>query len=119
MSDAAGHAHAFSYPADDAVELAAETFKLLADATRIRIVLQLLESDELSVNALAQAIGRPASAISQHLAKLRLARLVTTRRDGTTVHYRMDNVHVRQLVEDALFHADHVRSGLDDHPRTR
>jgi hypothetical protein len=39
------------------------------------------------------------SAISQHLAKLRLARLVATRRDGTTVHYRVDYVHLRQLVE--------------------
>jgi DNA-binding transcriptional ArsR family regulator len=117
MTDPAAHVHALGDPTDDAVEMAAETFRLLADATRIRIVLHLLEADALSVNVLARAAARERD--SQHLAKQRLARLVTTRRDGTTVHYRMDNVHVRQLVEDALYHTDHVTSGLDDHPRTR
>ena len=119
MSDLTGHAHTFAYPADDAIDLASETFRVLGDPTRLRIVLRLLEAEELSVNALSAAVGRPASSVSQHLAKLRLARLVATRREGTTVHYRMDNVHVRQLVEDALFHTDHVDRGLGDHPPTR
>lgn len=105
MNDAAGHARAFGQPTDAAVDRAAGTFKLLADGTRIRIVLHLLEAEELSVNALAAAIGRPPSAVSQHLAKLRLAGLVSTRRAGTTVHYRMDDAHVRRLLEDALYHA--------------
>ncbi|HEX6255038.1 MAG TPA: metalloregulator ArsR/SmtB family transcription factor [Euzebyales bacterium] len=119
MTTPPDHVHAFAYPADDAVDIAAETFRMLGDPTRIRIVLRLLEAGELSVNALADAVGRTPSAISQHLAKLRLARLVATRRDGTTVHYRIDNVHLRQLVEDALFHTDHVERGLGDHPPTR
>lgn len=119
MSTPPDHDHTFAYPSDDAIDLAAETFRILGDATRIRIVLRLIDAGELSVNALAEAIGRPPSAISQHLARLRLARVVATRRDGTTVHYRMDDVHVRQLVEDALFHTDHVDWGLSDHARTR
>lgn len=119
MNDVSGHGHLFVRPTDDAVDLAAETFRMLGDPTRIRIVLRLLAVDELSVNALAEAIGRPASTISQHLARLRLARLVATRREGTTVYYRMANVHVRQLLEDVLYHADHVELGLEDHPRTR
>lgn len=74
-------------PADDEVDLAAETFRMLADPTRLRLALRLLQGEQ-SGNDLARAIGRPASGVSQHLAKLRLARLVDTRREGTTIHYR-------------------------------
>jgi DNA-binding transcriptional ArsR family regulator len=119
LTTPADHEHAFAHPADDVIDLAAETFRMLGDPTRLRIILCLLEAGEISVNALAEAVGRAPAAISQHLAKLRLARLVATRRDGTTVHYRVDNVHLRQLVEDALFHTDHVERGLGDHPPTR
>jgi len=46
--------------------------------------------------------------VSQHLAKLRLARLVRTRRDGTRIFYVADDAHVRRLVEEVLSHADHI-----------
>jgi DNA-binding transcriptional ArsR family regulator len=48
------------------------------------------------------------AAVSQHLAKLRLARLVRTRRDGTHVYYLIENDHIRRLVTEALFSADHA-----------
>lgn len=86
---------------------------MLADATRVRLLWTLLD-EELAVNDLAQAIGKPATAVSQHLAKLRMARLVRTRRDGTRVFYRIENDHVRQLVQDAMFHAEHA-GGLGGH----
>jgi DNA-binding transcriptional ArsR family regulator len=60
------------------VEVAAEIFSMLADPTRIRIVLALGDT-ERSVNDLAAGVDRSATSVSQHLAKLRLARLVTTR----------------------------------------
>ena len=63
-------------------ELAAEVFRLLSDATRVRLVWALI-GQERAVNELAERIGRPAPSISQHLAKLRMARLVRTRREGT------------------------------------
>ena len=72
-------------PESEFVELAVEVFAMLADATRVRIILALRGGEELSVNALADAVGKPAAAVSQHLAKLRLARMVLTRREGTTV----------------------------------
>lgn len=89
---------------------------MLADATRVRLLWSLRE-DELAVNELADAVGKPPAGVSQHLAKLRMARLVQTRRQGTQIFYRIESDHVRQLVEDALYHADHVGPGVPDHHR--
>lgn len=101
-------------PTDEQVVLAVETMKLLADPTRLRIVWALLHGEH-SVNELADHIGGQPAAVSQHLAKLRLARLVRTRRDGTRIFYAAQDDHVRRLIEEALFHADHVAQGLPDH----
>ncbi len=84
-----------------------ETFKLLSDSTRLRIVWALLHGEH-SVNELADHVGANPAAVSQHLAKLRLVRLVSLRRDGTRVFYAAENDHVRHLLEQALFHVDHV-----------
>ncbi len=83
---------------------------MLADATRVRLLWALADG-ELAVNDLALAVGKPPTAVSQHLAKLRMARLVRTRREGTRVFYRIENDHVRQLVQDAVFYADHAGGG--------
>ena len=53
--------------------------------------------------------------MSQHLAKLRMARLVRTRREGTQVFYRLENDHVRQLVTDAVHNAEHATGGVRAH----
>lgn len=89
---------------------------MLADATRVRLLWALLD-EELPVNELAQAVGKPAAGVSQHLAKLRMARLVRTRRQGTQVFYRIENSHVRELVQDAIYHVDHAGTGVPDHHR--
>lgn len=98
---------------DDLVEVAVEVFAMLADASRVKIVLALSDG-ELSVNTLADVVGKPAATVSQHLAKLRMARILTTRRDGTRVFYRLANEHAHRLVTDAMFQAEHT---VDDHPR--
>ena len=98
---------------DQLVELAVEIFTMLADATRVRIVLALKDG-ELSVNTLADVVGKSPAAVSQHLAKLRLARIVTTRHEGNRVFYRLANEHALELVTDAMFQAEH---SLDDQPR--
>ena len=95
-------------------ELAAEVFRLLSDATRVRLVWALI-GQERAVNDLAELIGRPAPSISQHLAKLRMARLVRTRREGTQVFYRLENDHVAALVRDAIFNAEHAGTELPSH----
>jgi DNA-binding transcriptional ArsR family regulator len=94
-------------PSDAQVATGVETLKLLADPTRLRILWALLHGEH-SVGNLAEHVGAPASAVSQHLAKLRLARLVQTRRDGNHIFYLADDDHVRRLVEEALFHASGV-----------
>ena len=95
------------------VELAVEVFTMLADATRVRIVLALSDG-ELSVGELAARVGKPPTAVSQHLAKLRLARMVTTRHEGTRVYYDLVDEHARRLVVDAVLQAEH---SVDAHPR--
>lgn len=105
-------------PTDDQVLLAVETFRLLGDPTRLRVI-AVLAGGEQSVGALAEAVGAPLTAVSQHLAKLRMARMVRARREGTFLFYSLENVHVLQLVEEALYHADHAVQGLPDHGRTR
>ncbi|WP_162563311.1 ArsR/SmtB family transcription factor, partial [Mycolicibacterium mucogenicum] len=61
--------------ADDQVRLVVEVFRMLADPTRVQL-LWALSACELSVNELAERVGKPAPSVSQHLAKLRMARLV-------------------------------------------
>ena len=97
---------------DDRIELAVEMFRLLADATRVRLLVALTDENELPVNELAEAVGKRPGAVSQHLAKLRMARLVTTRRNGTQVLYRVANEHVGQMVADALRHSEHLGPGV-------
>ena len=100
--------------ADEQVTLAVEVFRLLADVTRVQLLLALADG-ELSVNGLAEAVGKRNGAVSQHLAKLRMARLVTTRRQGTQVLYQVANEHVTQLVADALRHSEHLGPGTPAH----
>lgn len=103
-------------PDSSYVELAVEVFTMLADATRVRIILALRDG-ELPVNTLAELVEKSPAAVSQHLAKLRLARIVLTRQEGTKVFYRLANEHARQLVADAIFQAEHSLSTDPAHHR--
>lgn len=94
------------------VELAAEVFSLLADATRIRIILALRDG-ELPVNEIAETVGKSPTAVSQHLAKLRIARMVIARRQGNRIFYRLADGHARSLVDEAVFQAE---DAVSDHP---
>ncbi|MEV6427966.1 metalloregulator ArsR/SmtB family transcription factor [Nocardia sp. NPDC051463] len=102
--------------AEDQVGLVVEVFRMLADATRVQVLWALVDR-ELSVNDLAGHIGKPAPSVSQHLSKLRMARLVRTRRAGTTIFYSLENEHVRQLVMDAVYNAEHAGPGVPPHHR--
>src|SRR5688500_9512113 len=96
-------------PDDEQVHRAADAFRMLADPTRIKILWALLQG-ESSVACLAELVGAAPTTVSQHLAKLRLAGLVRGRREGTFVHYSAASSHVRALLAEALFHADHPRT---------
>ena len=96
------------------VELAAEVFSLLSDATRIRLIL-VLRGGELSVGELAELVGKSPTVVSQHLAKLRWARVVQARQDGTRVFYSLVDEHARELVDQAMFQAEHAVDGAPRH----
>ena len=100
-------------PENTYVEVAVEVFRLLADATRIRIVLALRDG-ELSVNTLATAVDRTPAAVSQHLAKLRWGKIVRVRQDGNRMFYRLTDEHAMRLVVEAIRQAEH---SVDESPR--
>jgi DNA-binding transcriptional ArsR family regulator len=84
------------------IELA-ETFKVLAEPTRIRI-LQAISDEELCVCDIAAVVNATQSAISHQLRILRSARLVKSRKDGKMVYYSLDDDHVRNLFEEGIRH---------------
>lgn len=96
------------------VDLAAEVFALLSDPTRIRIILALRQG-EMSVGELAEQVGKAPTAVSQHLAKLRWAKVVQARQEGTRMFYSTIDEHARQLVMHAVFQAEHVVDGVPAH----
>ena len=79
------------------VQEAAGLFGLLASATRLHLV-WLLAQGESDVGALADAVGGALPAVSQHLAKLKLAGLVTARREGRRQVYLIADARVAQAV---------------------
>jgi ArsR family transcriptional regulator, lead/cadmium/zinc/bismuth-responsive transcriptional repressor len=94
-----------SSPLDSAatVEALAETFRLLGDPTRIRIVGALAQG-ELCVHELSDRVGTSESAISHQLRLMRSMRIVRGRREGRCVYYTLDDQHVLALFQQGLRH---------------
>ncbi len=102
-------------PPGEQVDAAVEALRMLADPTRLRILL-VLSGGESDVTTLVERVGAARPAVSQHLGKLRLAGLVAMRREGRRAVYRPRGAHVRRLVAEAIAAAEHVVGGLPDHP---
>ena len=96
------------------VGAAVTSFAMLADPTRVRMLWALRDA-ELDVSSLAAVAACRPTVASQHLSKLRFAGLVEGRRQGQRVVYRLRGGHVRALLAEALFHADHQVSGHPIH----
>jgi ArsR family transcriptional regulator len=71
--------------------------RMLANEHRLLILCKLVEYGEVSVNALAKDVGLSASALSQHLAKMKAAGVVAARRDSQTMWYRIADRRVEEL----------------------
>lgn len=84
----------------------ADTFKALADPTRVRIISILLNT-ELCVCDLAATLGMTQSAISHQLRLMRTIRLVKSRKEGRMVYYTLDDEHIRDLFQRGLEHVEH------------
>ena len=94
-------------PTDQAVAETADVFGLLADPGRLRLLVALL-GGELCVCYLAAACGQSESSVSHALRLLRAHRVVAVRRSGRRAFYRLDDAHVRMLLDLALVHIDHA-----------
>jgi DNA-binding transcriptional ArsR family regulator len=90
---------------ESSVEALAETFKILGDTTRVRI-LDVLSRAELCVQDLAELLGFTQSAVSHQLALLRSMRLVRTRRVGRQIFYALDDDHIVKLFEQGMEHVE-------------
>ena len=78
-------------------EVKATLFRVLGHPIRVRI-LELLRDGERSVGSLQAELQLGEGSTSQHLAALRRIGLVESRREGTTIHYRVDNQRVFDLL---------------------
>ncbi len=104
---------------DKRLESIETVFKALADRTRLRII-GLLTSGEICVCNIHESLGLPQPTVSRHLAYLRHAGLVASRKNGLWVHYRLAELPdpVTQTLLDAVRHAlGHLDSGKRDHKR--
>ena len=111
------HEHEISHEHGDIIEKAlsqmpdidslydlAELFKVFGDSTRIRILYLLLESKEMCVCGIAQALEMSVSAVSHQLRVLKIANLVRFRRDGKTMFYSLADSHVCSIIAQGMEH---------------
>jgi DNA-binding transcriptional ArsR family regulator len=87
----------------ETVQALADTFRILGDPTRVRM-LHALGEGERCVNDIAEIAGISESAASHQLRLLRGMRLVRSRRDGRNIYYALDDHHIIELVRQALTH---------------
>jgi ArsR family transcriptional regulator, lead/cadmium/zinc/bismuth-responsive transcriptional repressor len=90
------------------VEQAADVFALLGDPNRLRLLVAVLAGGEMCVCDLAAAAGMSESAASHAVRWLRAHRIVSPRRQGRMMYYRLDDAHVRMLLDLALAHTQHT-----------
>jgi ArsR family transcriptional regulator, lead/cadmium/zinc/bismuth-responsive transcriptional repressor len=90
------------------VEALADTFRILGDPTRVRIVGALV-TGQLCVHEIAELVGISESAVSHQLRLMRSMRLVRGRRQGRCVYYTLDDQHIVDLFQQGLRHVSEER----------
>ncbi len=100
-------------PDDHHLTVIAETYRLLGDPTRLKIVLTCLEGP-IAVGDIANAIGASPSLVSHHLRLLRAARLVRFTRRNKQVLYEAADDHIARMLTDML---DHALEDFEGDPR--
>jgi ArsR family transcriptional regulator, lead/cadmium/zinc/bismuth-responsive transcriptional repressor len=93
---------------DTLVQALADTFRILGDPTRVRIV-DALASGQLCVHEISERIGLSESAVSHQLRLMRSMRIVRGRREGRCVYYTLDDQHVLDLFQQGLRHVSEER----------
>lgn len=106
--------HTLSFPPEsEDLQSVTHLFQALSDPTRLLLLLALHPAEQ-SVSDLTTKLKQPQSTISRHLATLRHAGLVITRRAGPRVYYRLADSHLSKVLHEAFSHAEHQRLGLTD-----
>ncbi len=90
-------------PDEELLKDLADFYKVFGDATRIKILYVLLES-EVCVCDLAELLGMTQSAISHQLRILKQMKLVKNRRDGKTVYYSLADGHIQSIISQGMEH---------------
>lgn len=85
------------------IQALADTFRILGDPTRLRIVDALAEG-QLCVHEISERVGISESAVSHQLRLMRGMRIVRGRREGRCVYYTLDDHHVLDLFQQGLRH---------------
>ncbi|MFE3224159.1 ArsR/SmtB family transcription factor [Nocardia sp. NPDC059228] len=101
----------------DAATHVATTLQALATPSRL-LILSELRQGPLAVTELASSIGMEQSAVSHQLRLLRNLGLVVGTRTGRSIVYSLYDNHVAQLLDEAIYHSEHLRLGLADRPTT-
>lgn len=104
-----------SLDAESAATVAA-TLQALATPSRLLMLTRLRQSP-CSVGELAEAVGMEQSAVSHQLRLLRALSLVTGKRSGRSIVYSLYDNHVAQLLDEAVYHIEHLRLGVRDTPQ--
>jgi DNA-binding transcriptional ArsR family regulator len=100
----------------DTAKTIATTMQALATPSRL-LILATLQDGPATVGRLANAVGMEQSAVSHQLRLLRNLGLVQGDRQGRNIVYSLHDQHVAELIEQAIYHAEHVRLGVADAPR--
>ncbi len=107
-----------SATSDEAFERAAALFRIVADASRLKL-LERLADGEWCVTELAAAAGTGLSTVSQQLRLLRSVRIVARRRAGKHIFYSLADGHMRDLVRSALEHAGEQAAAAEEDEDSR
>ncbi|HXF65218.1 MAG TPA: metalloregulator ArsR/SmtB family transcription factor [Burkholderiales bacterium] len=94
--------------AEDAAAELADLFRLLGDASRLKVVAACL-AGPCSVSEIAERADLSVSLASHHLRLLRAARIVRAARQGRQVFYEAQDEHVRRVIEDMMAHVGEPR----------
>lgn len=98
---------------EDLVVELAETFRLMSDPTRLKIILACLDAPA-AVGEMAEGLGISASLASHHLRLLRAARLLQAERRGRQVFYVVGDEHIRSMLADMVEHVGEEDAGEAD-----
>ncbi len=95
----------------ETAQLIAERMQILSTPSRVQILGRLKDGGPCAVAELADAVGMEASAVSHQLRQLRHLGLVVGERRGKQVIYDLHDSHVAELLDQAIFHVQHLRLG--------